>query len=245
MSELYYIGCGKIYCKKYGTAEPYTYIANSEALTLSITESEQVLKDYDSCGGGNVQKITRIDKVEVNFTFSDLQPKNLAMAVFGTYSEVNAATISTTSTYTVYKDSLVPLTHIDPASVVITDGATTTFSSTSDYSLSGAGIIIPATSSIGDGSTISLTSYSHPAYYDIEPLTEGSNEYSLIFDGVNLANSHKTRVVTLYKVRLGALKELALKGEDYQKLALTGEVLKDTTITASNKSKYFKDTMVV
>ena len=65
-------------------------------------------------------------------------------------------------------------------------------------------------------------------------------DYELLFDGLNEARSGKRTRVRAWRVKVGALAQLALIGEEYAAMEVTGKLLKDTSITGAGLSQYFQ-----
>lgn len=113
---------------------------------------------------------------------------------------------------------------------------------TTDYTVSAAGIYIEPAASFTDGQGLTID-YTKKAGSVVEALTESAGSYTLIFDGLNEAQSSKPVVVTLHKVKFGPLKDYGLIADDFASLEVSGEVLSDDTITGAGLSKYFKVAM--
>lgn len=74
----------------------------------------------------------------------------------------------------------------------------------------------------------------------VQALVASAKEYEIVFDGLNEARSGKRTRITAYRVKAGALANLALIGEDYAAIDWTGKLLKDTSKTGNGVSQYFK-----
>ncbi len=61
-----------------------------------------------------------------------------------------------------------------------------------------------------------------------------------MFDGLNEARSGKRTRVTAHRIKIGALANLGLIGEEYAAIEATGKLLKDTAIVGAGISQYFK-----
>jgi hypothetical protein len=81
--------------------------------------------------------------------------------------------------------------------------------------------------------------YTRAAADVVQALTNSGNEYELVFDGLNEARSGKRTRVTAYRVKIGAAQQIALIGEEYAALEVTGKLLKDTSKTGAGVSQYF------
>lgn len=74
----------------------------------------------------------------------------------------------------------------------------------------------------------------------VQALVASAKEYEIVFDGLNEARSGKRTRITAYRVKAGALANLALIGEEYAAIEWTGKLLKDTSKTGVGISQYFK-----
>jgi len=81
--------------------------------------------------------------------------------------------------------------------------------------------------------------YTRAAADVVQALTNSGKEYELVFDGLNEARSGKRTRVTAYRVKVGAAQQIALIGEEYAALEVTGKLLKDTSKTGAGVSQYF------
>lgn len=238
MTDKSYIGKGKVYLDG-------RQVGNVTALNFAITEEKIELKDYTSAGGGNYNSLTRIDTVTLSMTMSDYNKENLAAAVFGTASAVTATTVTDESIAAPASLTGNPLVKtafvIDTAQTVTvtTDPAGTTYTVGTDYTVSAAGITILASGSIGTEDAL-LVSYTKKAVDVVEALTTTAQEYELIFDGLNEAQSGTPVVITVHRFKPGPAADLAMIGDEFAELVLTGDSLKDTSITTAGLSQYFK-----
>ena len=82
--------------------------------------------------------------------------------------------------------------------------------------------------------------YTKVAADAVQALTSSGKEYELVFDGLNEARSGKRTRITAYRVKVGAAQSIALIGEEYAALEVTGKLLKDTSKTGAGISQYFK-----
>lgn len=242
MSDYSYIGVGKVYMRVFGADAGLLPVGNVSALSLAISEETKELKDFTQAGGGTYNEVRRVESVEVSLTIHDLSPDNLAKAVFGDASAIAAGTV-TDEVQTAYVGALVPTNYpINTASpVVVTNTAgSTTYTADTDFVLTDHGITIPLTgSAIVDSQDIKID-YTKKAGNSVEALLNSAQEYELVFAGLNEARSGKAVTVKLHRVKLGAAADLALIGEDYAGLELSGKVLKDTTKNGTSVSQYFK-----
>lgn len=235
-----YIGSGKIYMREAGATAPLVEIGNVSKLDFAVSEDNKELKDYTQPGGGTYNEVRRIQSVEGSFTVHDISPDNLAKALFGAATAVTAGT-ATDEALTARKGGLVRLARIPTAITNVKKGGTT-YTDGTDYELRAGGIYIPATSTIVDGDAITCT-YTYPAQDIVQAIVNSAKEYELVLAGLNEARSGKEVVVDVYRMRLGAAKQLSFLGDDYLALEMSGKIMKDTSKTGVGVSQYFKVTM--
>jgi hypothetical protein len=217
-------------------------IGNVSKLTLSIDEETKDLADYESAGGGTADSVSRVKAVTASITMHSLNKENLAMAMFGTTSTVAGATVTDESIAAVLGGT-VRLAKIPTAitSVEHTSG-TPTYVAGTDYVLSGGGVYFPVGSAITNAQSV-LVTYTAAATNVIEALTQSAQDYTMMFEGINEADSGKACVVDIWRIKFSPAKAIDLIGDDFASLELTGKLLADDT-KAVGKSKYFRYTFV-
>ena len=77
----------------------------------------------------------------------------------------------------------------------------------------------------------------------MQALTRSGVILEMSFGGVNEADSGKPVVVDLFRVSLGAAKEVSLIGDDFASLQLEGKLLVDQSKTGAGISRYMKVSM--
>lgn len=107
-----------------------------------------------------------------------------------------------------------------------------------DYEVRAGGILVyPGVTRAGETWTFGYTR----AQTDVvQALVTSGKEYEMLFEGLNEARSGKRTIIRAYRVKFGAAQNLALLGEDYAVLEVTGKLLKDTTKTGAGVSQYFQ-----
>lgn len=235
MSRYTYLGKGKVYLSPFAGGRRRR-VGNCTLLDLAIAESVKELKDYQSPGGGTYASVRRVDKITIKMNVDDLNLDNLAMALYGSQASANAGT-ATDESHSAYLDGLVRLAQPPDAITSVTDAtATTTYTAGDDYSPAAGGIIIPAGSAIPDGSQI-LVTYTYKSSSAIQALTQSGQEVVLYLEGMNEAENGAMNLTDIYRVKFGPLKNLGLLGDDFSKIELEGDVLKDESRPSG--SQYF------
>lgn len=233
-----YIGSGKIYLRDRSSTLGLIEIGNCSKLDFSVTEDVKELKDFTQPGGGTQNEVRRISAVESSMTIHDISASNLARALYGAASAVATATVTDEAHNDVNPGDFVP-TNFLAASITSVKKGATVLSAVTDYEVRNGGIYILAGGTLITGDDILIT-YSKAATDVVEALVSSGKEYELVFAGLNEARSGKKTRVTAHRVKIGALQNLGLIGEDYAALEVTGKLLKDTTKNGTSVSQYFK-----
>jgi hypothetical protein len=246
MATYSYLGKGKIYLRSTsgGGAMP---IGNCSQLEMGVETNSVTQPDYTSVGGGNANEIARVASVSLNMTMLDFRPDNLVIALRGTNSEITGTTV-TDERHTAYAGGLVSLDSQPDHDVAVTvtvdpDGSSSVAVEGTDYSVTNAGILILDTGSIIDGDVIGVD-YTKDGADVIQALTNSGDEYELIFDGLNEAETGKSVTVKVYRVKFSPAAALGFIGEDFGELALEGSVLNDASKVGAGVSQYFQIALV-
>lgn len=236
MADKSYIGKGKVHLNG-------RFVGNVSEFTYGGTEDKKELKDYTSQGGGNYNSLSRIDAVTISLILHDYSAENLAIALFGTSSAVVAGAIVAESiTARATLDTLVKTANMidtSVAPVVTSDPAGTTYVEGTDYTVSAAGITVLSTGSISASDPL-LVSYTSKGVDVIQALTNSSQEYELIFDGLNEAQSGEPTVITVHRAKFGPTEDVSAISDDFGALTISGDALKDTSIIAAGISQYIE-----
>ncbi|MBF0424125.1 MAG: hypothetical protein HQL73_14165 [Magnetococcales bacterium] len=230
-----YVGRGKILMGLVGAA--IRDIGVFEDLKVALEEETHELENFETIAGGVVESVSWIKKAKVSFTLHELTRDNLALASLGMASAVPQGA-TTNETHKAWKDSYIPLNHIKPTVTSVKVGGADKAAGT-DYIVNSMGLYIPAGSSIDDGEEITV-GYSYPAQEVVEAMTATNKVYTIIFQGANLAQDGRARIVHMYKVKLSPASELALVTKDIGKLPMIGVLLADDS-QPQGKSQYFKE----
>ncbi|MBY0463705.1 MAG: hypothetical protein K2W33_02045 [Burkholderiales bacterium] len=233
---------GKVYARLRGSAAPMQEIGGIEQLELAIKETTKKQTDFNRAGGGTRAQVKRVDEVTMKATLQDINPVNLARAVFGSTSPVDVGTI-TDEAHVAYKGGLIPLAHLNPTAVTLTTagGSPTTIAAAGNYEVRPEGIFVFDTAvAITDGLAV-LVDYTHGAYDLVQAMTDAAPILEMRYAGVNEAMSGDNSVVDLFRVQMGATKKVGLiDSKDFATLDIEGEVMKDPTKTGAGVSAFFK-----
>ncbi len=238
MADYSYLGSGKVYLRDRSAATGLVEVGNCSALSFAVTEETKELRDYTQPGGGTYNEVKRITSVECQITMHDMSAENLSRALYGSTSATATGTVTDEAHADVNKGEFVATAFLPSAITTVKVGATTKTANT-DYEVRAGGIYIIPGGTIADGDDITIT-YTKAVADVVQALTNSGKEYELVFDGLNEARSGKKTRVRAHRVKIGALANLGLIGEEYAAIEATGKVLKDTSITGANISQYFK-----
>lgn len=239
------IGAGKIKIATFDETltfgkRAFRDVLNASKLSYSFTEQKETMPDYRSPAGGNYDAYPRIDTVTVQIELLELTSKNLALALWGEEAALTATPI-TGEAHKIHAGAFVPADRIIDTSVavVVKKGATTV--SASDYTVSPGGLTFAgAISTVGVTTGDDVTfDYTPLAGAGVQVLTGSAPEVSIMFEGYN-RNTGKYRTAKIWRVKLGVASGIDNIGTSYIPLALTGEVIKDESITGEGLSQFIE-----
>lgn len=235
-----YLGSGKIWLREIGGSGGLTQVGNASQLNFSVTEETKELKDFTQPGGGTYNEVRRISAVEMSATLHDLNAQNLARALYGAATTEATATVPDEAHNDIVIGALIPTNFLPSAITAVKEGSTT-LTLNSDYTIEPSGVVILSggTNALANGDDITIT-YTKADQDVVQALVNSGKEYELLFDGLNEARSGKRTRVRAWRVKVGALAQLALIGEEYAAMEVTGKLLKDTSISGAGISQYFK-----
>lgn len=240
MADYSYLGSGKVYLREIGGTGGLVEVGNASQLNFSVTEETKELKDYTQPGGGTYNEVRRISAVECQMTLHDLNAQNLSRALYGATTTETSATVTDEALNDVVIGALAPTAFLPSAITAVKKGAST-LTENVDYLVRPSGIIPIAGGAggvvAGDDLTITYTKAGQDV---VQALVNSGKEYELLFDGLNEARSGKRTRVRAWRVKIGALQNLSLIGEEYAAMEVSGKLLKDTSKVGANISQYFK-----
>ncbi|MCW5650544.1 MAG: hypothetical protein KIS62_12425 [Ramlibacter sp.] len=236
------MNAGAVYARVLGSALPMQSIGGLEVMELSIEEDTKKQQDYSRPGGGTRAQVKRVSSVLLKATLQDLNPVNLARAVFGATAAVASAAV-TDEAHVAYKGGLIALAHLNPSAVTLTIDSTPV-DAEGNFEVRPEGIfVLDDAADISDGDDV-LVSYTHGAYDLIQAITEAAPVLEMRYAGVNEAMQGANSMVDMFKVQLGATKGVGLINDDFAKLEIEGEVLSDPTKTGDGISRFFRVQMM-
>ncbi len=236
-----YVGSGHILMKRFGVAEGWAPLGNCSALTFSPQTTDIVLQNFRNPGGGEQNRVPRLTGINMGLTFHDFKGENFARFTRGAATDEAGATV-TAETVPTYKGFWVPLAKIaNSITTVAPVGGGSAYTAGTDYVLENGGLTIPSGSTITDsvaGAPSCQVTYVTLAQTIVESFVMATQQYSLVFAGLNEAQSGKSVLVRAHKVSGSVLAELGLIGDQFGQGQVSGGLLPDTT-QGANKSQYF------
>lgn len=238
MAKRTFRGRGKVYLDG-------RHVGNVSELVLNNENREEELPDYTQGGGGVYDSVSEIEKATFAFTFYDYFPENLGMATFGTSSAVAAGTVTDESIAAPADladgDRLVKTAKmIDTAQAVTltSDPSGTTYVADTDYTVTKAGIVLLAAGNISASDAL-LVSYSNEATDLVQAIMTSGEEFHMVFDGLNDADSGKGVVVDIFKAKPTPGEGIGLISEEFASSSINGTIIKDTTKNGTTESQYY------
>lgn len=180
-------------------------------------------------------------RCQATITLANLNPKNIALLSNGTVSDDASGTVASEEHVVGIQGSFVKFDSVpdtDQPITVTNSGASTTYVEGEDYEIKNGGIVI-LEGNITDGSTIEVN-YESVDSRRVEMLLEIGEEYEFYFDGLNEARSGKPVLGTFHRCKINPTSSLPLISDDYTTAQFTVDILRDDTVSGSEKSKYAK-----
>lgn len=228
---------GEVFARKYGTTDPLLSVGNVDALKLTHEEDVKKMQDRRRSGGGTYAKATRLTGINIALQLRDINKTNLSRAIKGDTTAVESGSV-TGEVHKANKGALVRLAHAKPSAVVVTNSdAATTYEAGRDYEVRGGGLYIPDTSTMVNDADVKIN-YSYAAYDVVKAFTNSGEDLELYFEGMNEADSDSPVLIDIWRANFGAAKELDLLGDDFQVLALEGELVAATGKGAGESAFY-------
>jgi hypothetical protein len=239
-TQVSYIGKGEVFLQKRNSAgAKQTPIGNCTSLQFGITEDTKELLDYTSAGGGKLDTSSRIKAVTAKMKVSNLSPSNLAIALRGSVTTHAAAAVADEAHADIVRGSLVELARLpDTGAAITVKVGATVVAAAGNWQAMGAGIWIePTATALADGDDITVT-YGALADDLVQAMVSSSDEYTLLFQGLNEARSGKPVIVKAFRIKFSPAKALDLIADEFGQLELEAEALSDATVTGTGLSKF-------
>lgn len=219
------------------------FIGNVTSLTISPTHSFKTISDTSELSGGSECAASVIESIEVSMTLSCHSISNLKDALYGTsFNQVTplppvVSDVIIAPSGVFQADSFVAFRNIgvDTSTVVIIDQLTLVpLVLGTQYTVSPTGITFLQ----GYSGNVTV-SYSYLYGFEcVEAFMGVPKPVQILIDGINAADTDELFQVRLYKVRLSPTSNLAVIGDDFSDLTLSGVLMKSKAIKDPTKSKF-------
>lgn len=242
--EASYIGVGAVYLEPRSISSGLLTIGNNSKLETKFDEEKKELPNYMTPGGGNANVVSKITNFTGSMLIYDYTPENLAKGLRASVTAVVAGAVTDEVHGCAGVDGeLIPFDYpIDhDVTIVVKTAADGALVAGTDYNVTSTGIIV-----IGGGSidaTGIKASYTKAAGAIIEAMIASGEEFRLVFDGVNDAQSGKPVSVIFHRVKFSPTSGLNFLSQDFGEIPLEFDVLSDPEITGAGLSKYMRIAM--
>ena len=238
-----FIGKGEIHLQVRGAGKALLPVGNCSELTVSFEEDSKSALDFTSPGGGQANSLTRITQFTGNIKHLDISADNLALALRGAVEKVTGGTQVTDEDQPAVGvvDELIPfdfLPDLNEAISVKDAESSAALAVDVDYEITRTGIRILKGDNIG--ATGLLVSYMKSDQEIMQALVAAGQEFKLVFNGLNEAQSGKAVNITIHRVKFSPAQGLSFIGDDFAEMDTGFNALSDSTITGDQVSKYMK-----
>ncbi len=210
----------------------YEWIGNSDNFVLSFKQKRESIKDNFTGRGLTIAAPVVETDVEVMFNMMDLSVKNLARASWGSVAAAAVAATGASFATTAYNDGYIQLPRTSVSNVTI--GGLTVGT---DYTVENSGIgglihILPGSTAVVAGTPVAVTvTYDYAANNGtVQAFTSLQKFYSLILNGINVAQGGQPHIVTVHQFQMDAWKKADFIDKKQMKLETGGEILLDASI---------------
>ncbi len=232
-------GVGIVHAQRLSVPDaPMRDLGDVEQLKIAHRNNQLVWKQHRKPGGGNLSTLDTPDGVSLDVQMQEWTDENMAMTLQGKVVELPAETVSAEA-IVLQPGSLCVTQYPGPTSIVLTKTSDSSDIPLSAVTVSPAGVRVPEGSTEITAPTPATIAYVSTAAKRIEPLVEAGEEYRLVLDGLNEAESNRPVIVEFYRWKAPPAEELALiDAENPGKLLSKGEVLANPDAPAGESPFY-------
>lgn len=234
------IGFGELFSRRYQTQQALLPWGNTSDLKIAHSEEQQKLRNFIT-GVGNRNSVSQITDVTCSFTLYDVNPRNVALVGRGTIKGVAAGTVADEpQACEGVVGELIPFDNLPDLSVapVIKTAGDVALSAGDDYLLTPYGIQVLSTTKITSAGV--KCSYTKLKADVVQMLTTSAAELEVYFAGLNSAQNGAPMPARLRRLKIGLVQEIQLSGTSYAAFNVTGELLADPLVTASDMSQFYE-----
>lgn len=223
-----FLGVGPVFLRKRGATTGLRYIGDVKAFSESADTESIDTTQHTTPGGGLLSSLQRVKGMKIEVELQEFSPDNAALAAQGVKSVVAGGAVAD-ERQLAYPGGYIRLDRL-PASITSVKNAAgaVTYVAGTDYVLDGSMLFLPADTNIVSGENLKIT-YVAKAADVIQVLTAASDEYEVVFDGVNEQESGKRARVKYHRVMFGFAGGKDWINEATRTMKLTGKILQDAT----------------
>lgn len=232
----YFSGQGRVYlAQRDSSGNPLNLRWVGNVPDLKVSLSVETIEHKESHSGQRLTDLQLIKSKDGEFTctLEELSIENLDLSLFGQTNNVTGSTVTgETLPSGVVAGDVRLLAHQFISAVTVTDSATATLVSGTDYKIHANQGAIEFLNVTGFTQPF-LVDYTYGNAKESAMFKSAQPEVWLRFDGINSADGNKPVIVDLYRVSISPTKDLSLISDDLQQFELSGRVLADVTKDAS------------
>jgi hypothetical protein len=234
------VGFGDLFTRPYQSQKAMLPWGNTTELKIAHTEEQKSLANFIT-GVGNRNSFSRVTGVTCSFTMYDVNARNLAIVGRGTIKGVAAgAVVDELLICEGVPGELIPFDNLPDMSVaaVIKTAADTALEPGEDYIFTPYGIQLTSGTSVTSAGI--KASYTKLKADVVQMLTSAQPTLEVYFAGLNAAAGGAPTPARLRRFKVGIVQEIALSGSDYAAYSVTGELLADPLVTATDMSQFYE-----
>jgi surface antigen len=207
------------------------YLGNCENAKLSFKQKRERIVDNFSGRGLTVASPVVETEVEMMLTMLDIGSANFARTTWGTHDGAEEAGSVAAESIVMYNDRYVQLAKTGVSNVVVA-GAVLDTDYTVDSAPHGRLKVLAGSTAAPDGTPFETTvAYDYAANNGIvQAYVTSQKFYTIVIDGVNVAQGNQPFILTIHQIQLDAAKALDFIDKKQMKLESGGEILIDSSI---------------
>jgi len=252
MSNYYYSGQGSLYVgtRNASTGKPEGLVGVGNVPTLEISIDIQKFEHKESETGTRSVDLTIIQEQNATFNMvlESFSSENLALAFFGTKSEVSGAAV-VGEAVTLYDGSTLtdpvksPLAHInlnEAIPVVLADSLAASMTEGVDFEVdyaAGSVWALPGWTGSALPDVVSI-GYTHLGYPKMAAFTQTSIERYFRFEGINTVNDDRV-IVDMFRAKIDPAQAWPLINDEVGQLTMNGTIVQDDLNEAATGSGFF------
>lgn len=232
-------GVGVVHAKpKSQPAAPLRDLGDVEQLKVAHRSNAMTWKQNRRPGGGNLARLDTLEGADLTVQMQEWTPENQAMVLQGKLVQMDAETV-TGEAIVLQPGGLCVLEFPGATNITLTKTEGSTPIALSAVEVTAAGVRVPVGSTVITEPTPATIAYTSSVAKRIEPLVEAGEEYYLVFDGLNEADSNRPCIVEVWRWKAPPAEELALiDAGNPGKLLAKGEMLADPSRPADESPFY-------